>query len=70
METEFIIIGIFVILIFVGFELTSVRSYRKTIAKQKQLINEQSDFIKVLMRDNDIAVQKQYENIKNKLNGK
>ncbi|KUJ54018.1 hypothetical protein [Chryseobacterium aquaticum] len=70
METEFIIIGIFVIIIFVGFEIKSVRSYRKTIAKQNKYIEAQDDIIKVLMRENDIAVQKQYENIKNKLNGK
>lgn len=70
MELEIIIIGIFAVAIFVGFEITSIKSYKRTIAKQKKLIDEQSDFIKVLERDYDIVIQKQFENIRNKINGK
>lgn len=70
MELEIIIIGIVVILIFVGFEMSSINSYKRTIAKQQKLIEEQSDFIKVLEKDYDIVIQKQFENIKKKLNGK
>ncbi|REC57001.1 hypothetical protein DRF62_02260 [Chryseobacterium piscium] len=70
MEIEAIIIGIVVILVFVGFENTSIKGYKRIIAKQEKLINEQSDFIKVLERDYDIVIQKQFENIRNKINGK
>lgn len=70
MELEIIIIGIFAVIIFVGFEMSSIKSYKRTIAKQKKLIDEQSDFIKVLERDYDIVIQKQFENIRNKINGK
>lgn len=70
MEIEIIIIGIVVILIFVGFEMSSIKAYKKTIAKQQKLIDEQSDFIKVLEKDYDIVIQKQFEYLKNKINGK
>jgi len=70
MEIEAIIIGLVVILVFVGFEHTSIKDYKRIIAKQEKLINEQSDFIKVLENDYDIVVQKQFENLRNKINGK
>lgn len=70
MELEIIIIGISVVAIFVGFEMTSIKSYKRTIAKQNKIIDEQNDFIKVLERDYDIVIQKQFENIRNKINGK
>lgn len=70
MELEIIIIGIFAVTIFVGFEMTSIKSYKRTIAKQNKIIDEQNDFIKVLERDYDIVIQKQFENIRNKINGK
>lgn len=70
MELEIIIMGISVVAIFVGFEITSIKSYKRTIAKQNKIIDEQNDFIKVLERDYDIVIQKQFENIRNKINGK
>ncbi|MDF2931242.1 MAG: hypothetical protein K0R36_573 [Chryseobacterium sp.] len=70
MEIELIIIGIIVILVFVGFEYTSIKGYKRIITKQEKIINEQSDFIKVLERDYDIVIKKQFENIRNKINGK
>jgi len=70
MELEIIIIGVIVILIFAGFEFSSIKSYKKTIAKQKEIINKQSDFIDELQKDYNIVIQKQFENIRNKINGK
>lgn len=70
MELEIIIMGISVVAIFVGFEITSIKSYKRIIAKQNKIIDEQNDFIKVLERDYDIVIQKQFENIRNKINGK
>jgi len=70
MELEIIIMGISAVAIFVGFEITSIKSYKRTIAKQNKIIDEQNDFIKVLEKDYDIVIQKQFENIRNKINGK
>lgn len=69
MELEIIIITLSVIVIFVAFEYLSNKSYRRIIEKQEKLIKEQSDFIKVLERDYNILVDKQYQQLKNKING-
>lgn len=67
MNTETVIIAIALIILFIGFELSSIRSFKKTISKQKQLIKEQEDFIKVLQTDYNFIAQKQFEEIKKKL---
>lgn len=67
---EIIIIGLIVILVFVGFECSSTKGYKRIIAKQEKLINEQSDFIKVLEKDYNDLVEIQYKQLKEKINGK
>lgn len=67
---EIVIIAIAAVIVFTAFEISSIRGYKKTIAEQRRIIEEQSEFIKVLERDYDIVIQKQFENIRNKINGK